>query len=92
MVPTSLKGCDEYKRDSGWPLSTVPGAEPRFTDGRCTQGFLGVLSHLCGMHMSVSDTHRQAWALRMYLGINSVMGETTSAPPLGFIREGLMER
>lgn len=28
MVPTSLKGCDEYKRDSGWPLSTVPGAEP----------------------------------------------------------------
>jgi len=53
---TLLEGHDENKREPGWLLSTGPGAKPRLTNSRCTQGFLGVISHVCAMYMSVWDT------------------------------------
>ena len=88
---TLLKGCDENKRESGWSLSTGPGAEPRLTYGRCTQEFLGVIGHVCAMYTSVWDTHRLVCAVWMHLRINAVTGESTSSL-LGFTREVLTER
>lgn len=64
-------------------LSTVPQAEPRLTNSRCTPRFLGVLSSTCGMDLSMWDTCRNACAVYMYLGINPV---TASMFLLCFIR------
>lgn len=68
-------------------LSAVPGAEPRLTNSRYTHRFLGFLRIVCGMCVSVQNTCRQACAVSLYLGIDSVTGKTCTSAWL--IRKGL---
>lgn len=72
-------------------LSTVPGAEPRLTNGKYTRDFRGALRTVCGMYVSVADTCRQSCVVSLRCRINSVRGET-SALLLGSSGKASQER